>query len=250
MKEAARIITEILNELKLMAKPGTNLLDIEKAAGKLIKKYKVRSFNQGYEPTWAPTPYPNIMCLTVNEEITHGIPRNYELQEGDLVGIDLSIVTEAGFCADAGLTVPVGKVENRKSRLLYYTYKILIEAISMLHPGADTEEIANFIKLESLKYGYQVNRRFAGHRIEKEMHLKPNIYNAPDPTYKYAKLKIGEVYCVEPFLTPGTDNIGMSRNGWTFYTSDGQPSAFYEHMVLITENGPEILTGHIEPPER
>ncbi len=249
MKEAAQIITAILNELQLEARPGVNLLEIEAKAKKLLKKHGVKSFNKGYKPDWAPSPYPAITCLCVNNEITHGIPRDYVLVEGDTVSIDLSIVTPKGYCGDAGLTVGVGKIENKKGRLLYYTHKVLMEAINRyFYPGVGTEQIAYFIKYEAKKYGYNVNRRFAGHRIGKKMHLKPNIYNVDEPSYQYANLEKGKVYCIEPFFTPGRDDLGITKNGWTWETADGQPSAFFEHMVLVTDKGPVILTDHIKQP--
>lgn len=247
MKDVAKTVTEILLELAEMVKPGTNMLDIERKARELVEKHNVKSYNYQYHPKWASIPYPAFTCINVDSVIAHGIPGDYELKEGEICGIDIGIVDQKGHCGDSGLTLPVGKIENKKSRLLYYAKQTLYEAIGMLEPGTNTEDIAKHIKKFANARGYTVNRIFAGHKIGKEMHEHPNIYNTPEETHTYGTVKVGEVYCIEPFLTPGKDDQGgLLPNGWTWATRDAQPSAFFEHMVKVTKNGPVILTDHIK----
>lgn len=247
MREVAKKTSQILLELSQLAKPGVNLLQIEAEAAKLLKKYHVKSFNKDYKPDWAPTPYPAITCLNVNSIIAHGIPVDLELEDGDILSIDLSIVDQDGYCGDAAISLPVGTLDNRKSRLLYYANKTIYEIIKNMQPGTSTEDLARIAQRYAGARGYKLNRRFGGHRIGTEMHLKPNIFNTVEDEHNYGKLKVGEVYCVEPFLTPGNDDLGgILPNGWTYATRDAQPSAYFEHMVLITKNGPEILTDHFK----
>lgn len=245
MRDVAKKTSEILKELAEMAKPGVNLLEIESKADALCRKYHVKSFNKGYKPDWAPSPYPAITCLNVDSVIAHGVPLDYELQEGELLGIDIGVIDNDGYCGDAALTVPVGKVDNRKHRLLYYANKTIYEGIRAMQPEADTKEVASTIQQYARSRGYRINRRFAGHGIGTKMHQKPNIYNTIEDDHKWGKLKVGDVFCIEPFLTPGKDDLGgVLPNGWTYATRDAQPSAFFEHMVLITKDGPEVLTDH------
>jgi methionyl aminopeptidase len=118
-----------------------------------------------------------------------------------------------------------------------------------MQPGAKTEDIADIIETYALAHGYLVNRRFGGHRIGEEMHMKPNIYNTKESTHTYGTLKVGEIYCIEPMITRGKDNIGITPDPdeWCYVTADGKDSAFFEHMVEITAKGPKILTTHIWP---
>lgn len=228
-----------------MAKPGVKTIDIDAMADKRIKELGAESYNKDYLPHFAKTRWEHVSCINVNSIIAHGRPGDYALQNGDIVSFDLGI-TKDGKCADAALTVGVGELENKKSRLLYYAKQVLYEAIKYMTPGRSTKDLANIIEYHALSRGYLVNRRFAGHRIDTEMHMKPNIYNSIEPNHKWSELKLGEVYCIEPMLTYGKDNMGLMADpdGWTYITADGKDSAFFEHMVEITEKGPKILTTH------
>lgn len=243
--EAYEIISTVLKEMAAMAKPGVKTIDIDKMAEKRIKELGAKSYNKGYKPAFAKTPWDWVSCINVNNVIAHGKPSDYELKDGDIVSFDLGI-KKGKKCADAALTVGVGELDNARQRLLYYAKQTVYEAINFMVPGAKTDDIARVIEYHALSRGYLVNRRFAGHRIGDEMHMKPNIYNTQEPTHQYGELKAGEVYCVEPMITRGKDGMGMciDADGWTFVTMDGKESAFFEHMVEITEKGPKILTTH------
>lgn len=243
--KAYEIISTVLKEMAAMAKPGVKTIDIDAMAEKRIKELGAKSYDKGYKPEQAKTAWEWVSCINHNNIIAHGKPSEYVLQEGDIVSFDLGII-KGGVCADAALTVGVGEISNTRSRLLYNAKQVLYEAIKFMVPGANTEDLAHIIEYHALSRGYLVNRRFAGHRIGKEMHMKPNIYNTNEPTHKYAKLKVGEIYCVEPMITVGKDNLGfcVDPDGWTFTTGDGKDSAFFEHMIEITKNGPKVLTTH------
>lgn len=242
-------ISIILKEMAAMAKPGVKTIDIDAHADKRITELGATSVNKGYMHETAKAPWPTATCINTPGVICHGYPSEYELQEGDIVSFDLGIKI-GNQCADAALTVGVGEISNARQQLLRWAKKTLYNVIPYMVPGASTEDLADIIETYALSHNYLVNRRFGGHRIGTEMHMKPNIYNTKESTHQYATLKVGEIYCVEPMITRGKDNIGTSQldpNEWCFVTTDGKDSAFFEHMVEITANGPKILTTHIWP---
>jgi methionyl aminopeptidase len=238
-------ISIILKEMAAKAKPGVTTMSINKFAEKRIKELGAISVNKGYKDPTTKAPWPTTTCIGVNNCICHGYPNEYKLQEGDIVSFDLGIKID-GQCADAALTVGVGEISNQRQRLLYYAKQTVYEVIKHMQPGANTQDLARIIEMHAISRGYLVNRRFAGHRIGEQMHMKPNIYNTEEPTHKYDILKVGEIYCVEPMLTNGKDNMGILIDPaqWCCVTMDGKDSAFFEHMVEVTENGPKILTTH------
>lgn len=243
------VISRILEELALMVAPGVKTIEIDKHAEELIDKYGVKSSNKGYCPSWSPTPYPASTCIGVNSTIAHGIPGEYELREGDIVSIDLAIVDSLGNCADAALTVPVGEVSRAKALLLHHAYRTMMIGVGLLKPGVNTETIAREMTTYAWTRGYRINRKFSGHAIGKEVHQKPNIYNTQEKEHTYALIQEGQVFCVEPMLTTGRDDIGVvDSSGWTHRTADGAPSAFFEVMAKVTAGEPEILTNHIKSP--
>jgi methionyl aminopeptidase len=241
-------ISIILTEMAAMALPGTKTIDINNHAEKRIKELGAKSVNKGYKHETSKVPWPYATCINVNEIIAHGYPTEYELQEGDIVSFDLGIKM-GKQCADAALTVGVGEISNKRRHLLKYAKRTVYTVIKYMVAGAKTEDLAEIIESEAMSHGYLVNRRFGGHRIGEQMHMKPNIYNTREDIHTYGTLKVGEIYCVEPMLTNGKDNVGITRdaNLWCYETGDGKDSAFFEHMVEITEQGPKILTTHIQP---
>jgi methionyl aminopeptidase len=181
------IISIILKEMAKEARPGVKTITIDKKAAKMIKEYGARSVDKGYKPEFAKTPWEWVSCINVNNVIAHGKPSDYVLQDGDIVSFDLGI-KKGRECADAALTVGVGEISHRRQRLLYNAKKVVYEAIKYMIPGANTEDIAKIIEYTALQNGYLVNRRFGGHRIGREMHMHPNIYNTQEPTHKYGTL--------------------------------------------------------------
>lgn len=245
---APETISLVLTEMAAMVAPGVKTIDIDAHAEKRLKELGAESVNKGYSQEMSLAPWPTVTCINVNNCIAHGHPNDYELVDGDIVSLDLGIRVN-GQCADAALTVGVGQISNQRARLLYYAKQTVYEVIKYMRPGAKTQDLARIIETHALSRGYLVNRRFAGHRIGEQMHMKPNIYNTLetdlDQTH-HGVLKAGEVYCVEPMLTNGRDNLGMTvdPNKWCYVTADGKDSAFFEHMVQITNGDPQILTTH------
>jgi methionyl aminopeptidase len=261
----AEVVSSILKTIETNAKPGVNLLTLEHLAESMIQVMGAVSVNKGYQPKWARLPFPSVICLGVNDVISHGIPISYDLKEGDTLYIDLGISID-GMCGDAGLTVPIGRVENKDERLLRYAKRALYKGISVIQPGVKVTEVGEVIERYALQNGYRVNKKFWGHGISKTMHEEPRIphcilkkeevktevkpgkfkYEYKDPE-GVPTFEVGQVVCIEPMLTYGKDEFGASTpDGWTVKTRDHKRSAFFEHMVRVTSEGHEILTYHIE----
>lgn len=239
-------VSEILKATSSAAVPGVTTLQLNEMGEALIKEFGVKSYNKGYKPKWASSPYPAAMCISVNNQIAHGVPGDYALQEGDLVSLDLGIIDSKGQCGDAALTVGVGEIANKHQKLLKWAKRILEEAIDEVGPNVSTQVITDAIWTASKRYGYTVNRSLCGHAIGKKMHMEPRIYNSPEPGNVYEVLKVGQIICIEPMITEGRDDIGVvGVDGWSKYTTDGKFSAFFEHMVEVTEKGYNVLTTHI-----
>jgi methionyl aminopeptidase len=225
----------------------TKMIDafIEKRIGELGMK----SYNKGYQPTWAPMPYPAVSCINVGPMIAHGIPSDtVVIGSGDIISIDAGIIDPEGNCGDAAISFGLGELENKNERLLRYAKQLTYHVINQLVPGAHTRDIARSAERFALDRGFRINRRFAGHAIGKEMHQKPNIYTTDEEQHDYAVIEEGQVFCIEPMITYGKDNWGFqSPDGWTVFTQDGAFSTFFEHMVEVTKDGPKVLTTHFAP---
>lgn len=242
------IVSTILGELAEMVKPGIECLDMEAWAELRVKELGGKSYNKGYHPIWAQTPYPNVLCINVNNIVAHGIPFQYKLVEGDIVAFDLGVLDSDGDCGDAAITVRVGEVSNEYDRLVRYAKAACYEGIKKIRAGVNTIEITRAIEQYCLARNLKVSRSFTGHRIGKEMHMEPHIHNTVEEKATYIPLEKGWIVCIEPMVTTGRDNVGMKMpNGWTVVTADRKPSAMFEHMVEVTDDGYKILTTHFQP---
>lgn len=248
MKESADLITKLLLELSGMAKVGVNLLDLEAHAEKFLKEHKAESINKGYKPDWAEKPFPSILCLSIDDEITHGIPKDRILKDGELLKIDVGIRYK-GYCADSALTIPIGNLDSRDERLLRYTKRAVYVGIDKIKAGVEISEIGIAIERYLSQMGFVVNKALVGHGISKKMHEEPKIPMF-DTTSRLTKgkkiprLKVGQVICIEPHVSY-KDPVGyVGDDGWTIKTRDGRKSAMYEHMVEVLKDGYKILTNH------
>jgi len=247
----------ILKELASHVRPGITTMTINNLARQLIKDYDVASFNRGYHPDWAESPYPYETCISVNDEIVHGLPSDRILQEGDIVNIDLGIIKD-GVCADAALTVPVGNISETDKELIHVAKKSLYAGIKRIRDGVKIDTIARAIEETAWHRRYVVNCLFTGHAIGKTMHQEPYIYHTRNSNYTKAEdvaqyqkyldveLKAGQVVCLEPAITK-RDQVGKQmENKWTFRTRDGSKSALFEEMIEVLPDGYRILTSHLK----
>jgi methionyl aminopeptidase len=255
----ADIITDILNTLREEAKVGVNILELEKIVEQKIIEHKATSATKNYHPSWSNVPFSSVICMGVNDVITHPIPKDYILKDGDLLHMDCTIYKD-GRAADAAQTIPIGNISKEDQRLLKTAKAALYIGIEQVKPGIKVSVIGEAIEKFVKENGYVVNRIYTGHGIGKKMHQEPSIphtaptlevvkingkYELTEPT-DIPVLQVGQTICIEPMLTY-TDEFGVKQSdGWTVKTKDKKNSAVFEHMIRVTETGYQILTSHIK----
>lgn len=243
IRESCKHLATVLHKVKDMVAPGVSTYELDKYAEKLIREYGDIPAFLNYRPVGARTPFPGSLCVSVNDEVVHGIPKKDRiLKEGDIICIDLGI-NHKGFFSDMALTVPVGKVDEYAMKLLQDTESALNVGIDACQPGNKTGDIGyaieTFVKSRKTKYG--IVDVLSGHGVGVAIHEDPFIPNFGKKGTG-VKLVPGMIVAIEPMLNLGTKNVFIDKDDWTFKTNDGKRSAHFEHTVLITENGPEILT--------
>jgi methionyl aminopeptidase len=184
--------------------------------------------------------FPFSICASVNEQVVHGFPSQYELKEGDIFSIDVGATLD-GFVGDTATTVPVGRVSEDRLRLIRVTEECLQLAIEQCRAGNHLGDIGFAVQSYAEAEGYSIVRDYVGHGIGRQMHEDPQIPNYGKPG-KGPKIKKGYVFALEPMVNMGSLHTRTLKDGWTVVTVDGQPSAHFEHTVAITEEGPEVLT--------
>ena len=239
MREAARHVAEVLLELRERVAPGVTTAELNDHAEKAIAERGVESSFKGYDPQGLPK-YPAVLCVSVNDEIVHGIPGPRELQDGDIVSLDFGVIAE-GFHGDSAVTVPVGEISEDAQRLLEISGQSLDDAMEVMKPGIRLSDLGHAVQTRVEGAGYQVVREFAGHGIGRELHEPPWIPNFGAPG-RGPRLAAGMVFAVEPMVTVGRPDVRMLDDEWTAVTADGSLSAHFEHTILITDDGSETLT--------
>jgi methionyl aminopeptidase len=234
MRAAGRLVGQVLNHLRTLVAPGVTTMDIDRAAEKMIRDAGALPTFKGYNG------FPYSICASVNEQIVHGFPSNYHLQEGDIFSIDVGVTLE-GFVGDTATTVPVGKVSEDRLKLIRITEECLERAIEQCRPGKHLGDIGWAVQEHAEANGYSIVRDYVGHGIGRRMHEDPQIPNYGRPGLGQ-KIKAGYVFAVEPMVNLGSHHTKVLADGWTVVTVDGQPSAHTEHTIAITEEGPEVLT--------
>ncbi|MCY1079035.1 type I methionyl aminopeptidase [Archangium lansingense] len=235
MREAGRIVSEILDELEKAVAPGVTTWDLDALAEKLIYQKGARPAFKGYHG------FPACLCASVNDEVVHGIPsKRRTLREGDLMKLDFGVVYR-GFFGDSARTVPVGKVSSEAEALVKATREALNKAIQAMVAGNRIGDIGHAVQSHVEARGFSVARGFTGHGIGRHLHEKPEVPNHGQRG-SGMKLRPGMVLAVEPMVNQGTDEVMVLEDHWTAVTRDSKLSAHFEHTVLITEGGPEVLT--------
>ncbi|MBI3305744.1 type I methionyl aminopeptidase [Candidatus Nomurabacteria bacterium] len=247
LREGGKRLATVLYKVKEKVAPGISTKELDLYAEKLIREMGDTPAFLNYRPAGAKTPFPASLCISVNDEVVHGIPnKNRILKEGDIVSLDLGLKHE-GLFTDMALTViiavPGGKINPTNKKLLDITEKALSVAIDAAQGGNTTGDIGyaveSFVHAQKTKLG--IVEVLSGHGVGRAIHEDPYIPNFGKPG-KGEKLVPGMVIALEPMLNIGTKNVTLDDDGYTFRTADGKKSAHFEHTVLITEGGPEILT--------
>jgi len=229
-----RIVAEVLSKLREKVKPGVRTRDLDKFAEEIAEKRGAKPAFKGYNG------YPYSLCISVNEVVVHGMPSERVLMEGDIVGLDFGVYYQ-GFFGDATITLPVGKVTQKASRLMQVTEQSLYAAIAQAKDGNRLGDISAAVQDMVEDAGYSVVRDFVGHGIGKNLHEDPQIPNFGKKG-RGIELKSGMILAIEPMVNEGKYKVQVLPDNWTVITKDGSLSAHFEHSVAITDNGPEILS--------
>jgi len=235
MRAAGKTTAVILDAMCREVKPGVSTWDLDQIAEEMCRKAGVIPAFKGYHG------FPACVCISVNEEVVHGIPsKKRVLKEGDIVGLDFGVIQE-GWFGDTARSVAVGKVSPAAEALLRITQESLLKGIAQAKPGNRVFDIGHAVQSHAEAAGFSVVREFVGHGIGRALHEDPQVPNY-GPKGKGMVLKAGMVLAIEPMINAGTPDVRVLKDGWTAVTTDRSLSAHFEHTVAITENGPVILT--------
>lgn len=232
---AGRIVYETHQHIKNMVKPGVSLLQIDAEAEKFILSKGATPSFKGYEG------FPNATCISVNEEVVHGIPSNRKLKNGDIVSIDIG-ANYKGYHGDSAWSYAVGNIDDDKKYLMEHTKKALFEGIKEVKPGNHVGDIGYAVEKYANAHHLGIVRELVGHGVGNNVHEDPDVPNYGN-RHTGPVLKEGMVIAIEPMLNLGSDDIVVKDNDWTITTLDKKPSAHFEHTVLVTKDGYQILTG-------
>lgn len=241
MRTANRIVSEILLELRGQVKPGISTGEIDKISSELIRKKGAKSAFKGYQIRSGVTPFPATICISLNNEIVHGIPSSQRIiREGDVVSLDFGVIYK-DFYGDAAVTFYLGEAAGQIQQLIQATADALEAGIAQARVGNRLGDISAAVQERVERDGFSVVRDFVGHGVGRRLHEDP-----PVPNYgvrdRGVRLREGMVIAIEPMVNIGSPDVLMKSDGWTAVTKDGSISAHFEHSVAITEKGPEVLS--------
>ena len=234
LRRVNQLVGRILAELRQMVRPGVTTAQIDALAEQRVREAGAEPAFKGYHG------YPATVCASVNEQVVHGIPSARALTEGDVVSIDMGARLD-GFFGDSAVTVPVGQVSDNAAALLRVTEEALFHGIEAVKPGARVSDIGASVQQHVEAHGFSVVREFVGHGIGTELHEEPQIANY-GPGGRGPRLSEGMVLAIEPMVNAGKPDVKVLADGWTAVTRDGSLSAHFEHTVVVTGDGCEILT--------
>jgi methionyl aminopeptidase len=240
MREAGRLVGEVLAELAAHVAPGVTTADLDLLAEKRIAQAGAIAAFKGYHG------YPATICASINDEVIHGIPSGRRvLNEGDVISLDVGASLD-GYYGDSAMTLPVGQVSEEAATLLRVTEEALYRAIEKVRSGGRVSDIGHEVQKHVEAYGFSVVREFVGHGIGQRMHEEPQVPNYGEPG-RGPRLAEGMVLAIEPMVNAGKPAVKVLADGWTAVTRDGSLSAHFEHTVAVTADGPRILTAREVP---
>lgn len=241
MRAAGRVVASVHAEVRSYAAPGVTLRELDDLARKVIDDAGAGSSFLGYHPRFGATPFPGVICTSVNDVMLHGLPTDYHLHEGDLLSVDCGAHVD-GWHADAAISFVVGEPRPDDLTLIETAEQSLAAGIAAAQPGARMGDIAHATAAVGRAAGYGIQNDFGGHGIGRAMHEEPFVPNEGKPG-RGVELKPGLVIAIEPSLMAGGDDqYRMAADGWSLCTADGSRGVHVEHTVAITESGPRILT--------
>ncbi len=241
LRAAGRVVVLAHEAMRRAAVAGVTLLDLDGLAADVLRGEGATSAFKGYHPHFAPTPFPGVICASVNDVVVHGIPSEQRLADGDVVSIDLGAVLD-GWVGDAARTFIIGAGAPDDVALVEHTDAALAAGIAAAVPGGRMGDIASAIGTVGRQHGYGIPKGWGGHGIGRAMHEEPTVPNE-GPAGRGLRLKAGLVIAIEPmFMAGGQDGVTIDADGWTIRTSDGSRAAHSEDTLAITDDGPQVLT--------
>jgi len=241
MAAAGAVVARALAAVRAAAGAGVRLVDLDAVARDVLRAAGARSPFLGYRPSFADTPYPGVVCLSVNDAVLHGIPSRYALREGDLLSVDCGATLD-GWTGDAAVSFCVGVTSDADDRLLERTEAALRAGIAAARPGARLGDVSAAIAAVARAAGYGLHTDFGGHGVGHTMHESPSVPN-DGRAGRGRRIEPGLTIAIEPwFLAGGRDAYRIDADGWTLRSSDGSRGAHFEHTIAVTADGPRILT--------
>jgi methionyl aminopeptidase len=243
MRRAGAVVHRIMHQMGAAAKPGATTLDLDLIAGEEMKRAGVTSSSRFYPSYKEGEGFPGYTCISVNEEVIHGVPGPRKLKEGDIVSIDVNVFME-GWVADTAYTFSVEKVSPKVQKLLDVTKGALQLAIDNIKPGKKWSDVARLMQWHVETNGFNVVREFVGHGVGRTMHEDPKVPNFVTPEQMRGDfvLRPGMTIAVEPMVVMGRRDVVLLEDDWTVVTEDRLPAAHFEHTIAVTETGADVLT--------
>ncbi len=235
LKRSNQMVADVLSLLKKKITPGVTTLELNKLAEEYVYDNKATPAFKGYKG------FPYSICASVNSEIIHGFPSKKHLRKKDILSIDFGVLLD-GYYGDSAITVPVGKVNKKTRSFIKVGQECLYKGIKQAREGSRLNQISYAIQQHAESHGYGVIRQFVGHGIGRNLHEEPQIYNYTDKPTEGLLLKHGMVIAIEPMLSAGDYHVVTESNGWTIKTIDDGLAVHWEHTIVITKDGPEILS--------
>jgi len=241
MRHAGRIVADMLRLLRERVRPGVDTLSLDEEAYAHVEKCGAHPAFKGYRVPGIRRAFPGTLCISINQEVVHGIPdKRRFLEEGDIVSFDMGVEYK-GYYGDAACTYGVGKVSEKRRLLMEDTLESLHRAVSVVREGATLGDIGHAVESFLIPKGYGLVRNYAGHGIGRKLHEAPQVPNFGKPG-SGVMLKRGMTLAIEPMVMTGKEAVVSGEDEWTVVTADGSDAAHFEHTVLVCENGPEVLT--------
>jgi len=235
MRKAGKVVAEMHEKIRAAVRPGVSTADLDRVGREVIDRNGARSNFLGYHG------FPAVICTSPNSMIVHGIPsETCVLEEGDIISIDCGAIIQ-GWHGDAAFTMGVGTITDEAAKLIQVTEESLWAGIQAMVEGNRISDIGHAVQTVAEGAGYSVVREYVGHAIGTAMHEKPEVPNYGEPG-RGPKLRVGDVFAVEPMVNVGTAETRVLADGWSVVTADGKLSAHFEHTIAIAEHGPEVLT--------
>jgi len=244
MRQAGAVVAEVLSQLQKLAKPGLTTAYLDGVALRTTAEAGAEALFRGVRNPQARMPFPGAICASVNEQVVHGIPsESAVLREGDILSIDFGVRLN-GYCGDAAVTVPIGRISAENRRLIDTTREVLEIAVGRMRPGVRWSDVAGPMQRRAESAGFSVVRDFVGHGIGTKMHEDPKVPNFVSEELLADDIHLAEgmVLAVEPMINAGSYAVRTLSNGWTVVTRDGKYSAHFEHTIAVVKGGCEVLT--------